>query len=223
MMKAAFGDGTSRATLAAAFMLAAAGCTGEHQSEEEDDLVPPMNCTFAPELKVEVPDTRSVRAIGVHDQHVYLLARTAVLRVPKVGGVLEEVTAAPVPLTPLTVPEVSDGGYIYKADHLAQEIIRISKDGSTRTSLGAADVASDSFAMAIYGHWLYWTSSSGTVYKVPKDGALAPIRLASFGSYDDDDYRGLIAVDADGVFFLAGLAGRRSSDSDALWLARACR
>lgn len=219
-----FGSKGALATSALA-LLVAGGCNGDHPGAGADDSVPAASCTFMPEMIVEVPEARWAEAIALHQQHVYLRLRGSVVRVPKTGGPLEPFSDTP-PVSLIerpTLPEISEGEYIYTLDHHFGEIVRVKRDGSSREPLANADVESDSFVMALHGPWLYWTSSNGTLHRVPKAGGVASTMLASFGPYDDDDYRGLLAVDADGVFFLVGPPGRRSSDSDPLWLARACR
>jgi hypothetical protein len=213
----------STALLGAALL--AAGCDGEHQGAREEHLVPDVACTFAPRMIAEIADARRTEAIGLHGGDVYFAIRGGgVRKLPKAGGPLVDVSDPPLSLVARANPgEVADDRYVYRLDQAALEIVRVEKGGSTRTFLAEVDSQSDSFAMILYGPWLYWTSSTGGLYKVPKAGGAAAVKLAGSGSYDDDDYRGLLAVDPDGVFFMAGLPGTRAHDADPLWLVHACR
>jgi hypothetical protein len=205
--------------------LLAAACNGEHQGAREEHLVPSVACTFAPRMIAEIADARRAEAIGLFAGDVYFAMRSGgVLKMPKTGGALVDVSDPPLSLVVRATPaEVADDRYVYRLDQAALEIVRLEKDGSTRTFLADVESQSDSFAMVIYGPWLYWTSSTGALYKVPKAGGAAPVKLAGLGAYDDDDYRGLLAVDPDGVFFMAGPSGMRARDADPLWLVHTCR
>jgi hypothetical protein len=173
----------------------------------------------------EIPDATLTEAMGLHGGDVYFARQgRGVRKVAKSGGPLVDVPDPPLPLVPRATPaEVTDERYVYRLDQTDLEIVRLHRDGSTRTFLARIDSASDSFAIAIHGPWLYWTSSTGGLHKVPKAGGAVAVQLASFGAYDDDDYRGLLAVDNDGVFFLTGPPGARAHDSDPLWLVHTCR
>ena len=206
--------------------LVALGCTGEHKGSREDDLIPALDCTFPPAMTAEIPQARYVDAIAVHGDQVYLSMRgRGIWQVPKAGGALVESPGPPVPLSPRSQPtETSDDSYVYRLDYSQGEIVRLKKDGSTRTALASVATSSASFTLVLFGQSLYWTSSTGSLHRVPKGGGAPATTIASFGTYEDRDFRGLLAVDLDAAYYLAGPTGApRARGDDPLWLVRACR
>jgi hypothetical protein len=103
-----------------------------------------------------------------------------------------------------------------------QGVVRVPKIGGV-AQLVVAFPGDEAFGFQVVGEHVYWTSSDGTLSRSSTTPGAAVELLESRGSFDDDDYRPLLEVDATRIYWQAGPnADERRSDREPLGLYFRC-
>jgi hypothetical protein len=101
-------------------------------------------------------------------------------------------------------------------------VVRVPRSGGT-TQLVVAFAGDEAFGFEVVGEHVYWTSSDGTLSRSPATPGATSELLEQRGSFDDDDYRPLLEVDAMRIYWQAGpVVGEHRSDREPLGLYYRC-
>jgi hypothetical protein len=155
------------------------------------------------------------------DQHLYWSRQDGGVFRQRFDGAAERLSNDSVALVGADATHV----YGQAVQGSTQMAVRIRKTGEA--SLGGQQLPLMSVegdgALAVDGDFLYETSESGEVHRMPKTGG-AIVRLGGLGRYDDDDYDPALAFDDRNVYFFAGPPPPiRPSSDNPIWLMRMCK